>query len=55
MAWRRAEKRTHWAFGELERRSKREWSALCGRQEWQREQLRALGVTDYFRTRSTFI
>ena len=48
VAWRRAEERAHWArhkqrrekaLGELERRSKREWSALYGRQERQREQL----------------
>ena len=48
VAWQRAEERTHWArfeqergkaLGELERRSKREWSALYGRQERQREQL----------------
>ena len=48
VAWQRAEERTHWAWlqrgqgkalGELERRSKREWSALYGRQERQREQL----------------
>ena len=47
-AWQRAEERTHWArfeqergkaLGELERRTKREWSALYGRQERQREQL----------------
>ena len=48
VAWHRAEERTHWArlqrhrsqaLGELEKRSKREWSALYGRQERQREQL----------------
>ena len=48
VAWHRAEERAHWArfqqwrereMGELERRTKREWSALYGRQEWQREQL----------------
>ena len=48
VAWQRAEERTHWArfeqergkaLGELERRSKREWSAVYGRQERQREQL----------------
>ena len=48
VAWQRAEERTHWArceqergkaLGELEKRSKREWSALYGRQERQREQL----------------
>ena len=48
VAWQRAEERTHWsrfeeergkALGELEGRSKREWSALYGRQERQREQL----------------
>ena len=48
VAWQRAEERAHWArhkqrrekaLGELERRSKREWSALYGRQERQREQL----------------
>ena len=48
MAWQRAEERTHWArfeqergkaLGELEKRSKREWSALYGRHQRQREQL----------------
>ena len=48
VAWQRAEERTHWArfeqergqaLGELERRSKREWSALYGRHQRQREQL----------------
>ena len=48
VAWQRAEERTHWArfeqerrkaLGELEGRSKREWSALYGRHERQREQL----------------
>ena len=48
VAWQRAEERTHWArfeqergkaLGELEKRSKREWSALYGRQERQRERL----------------
>ena len=48
MAWQRAEERGHWAryqrgrgkaLGELESRSKREWSALYGRQQRQREQL----------------
>ena len=48
VAWQRAEECAHWeqlqrrrgkALGELERRSKREWSALYGRQERQREQL----------------
>ncbi len=48
VAWQRAEEHTHSArfeqergkaLGELERRSKREWSALYGRQERQREQL----------------
>ena len=48
VAWQRAVERTHWAryqrrrgkaLGELEGRSKREWSALYGRQERQREQL----------------
>ena len=48
MAWQRAEERTHSArfeqvrgkaLGELERRSKREWSALYGRHQRQREQL----------------
>ena len=48
VAWQRAEERTHWArfeqergkaFGELERRSKREWSTLYGRHQRQREQL----------------
>ena len=48
MAWQRAEERTHWeqlqrrrgkALGELENRSKREWSALYGRHQRQREQL----------------
>ena len=47
-AWQRAEERTHWeqlqrrrgkALGELEKRSKREWSALYGRHQRQREQL----------------
>ena len=47
-AWQRAEERTHWAryqrrrgkeLGELERRSKREWSALYGRQDRQRQHL----------------
>ena len=46
VAWHRAEERTHWArlqgrraqaLGELERQTKREWSALYGRQERQRE------------------
>ena len=45
-AWQRAEERMRWgrylrgrgkALGELERRTKREWSALYGRQERQRE------------------
>ena len=48
VAWQRAEERTHWArfeqerrkaLGELEGRSKREWSALYGRHQRQREQL----------------
>ena len=48
VAWQRAEERTHWeqlqrrrgkALGELEKRSKREWSALYGRHQRQREQL----------------
>ena len=48
VAWQRAEERTQWErlqrwrgkeFGELERRSKRSWSELYGRQERQREQL----------------
>ena len=48
VAWRRAEERAHWeqlqrrrgkALGELEKRSKREWSALYGRHQRQREQL----------------
>ena len=48
VAWQRAEERTHWerlqrrrgkALGELEKRSKREWSALYGRPQRQREQL----------------
>ena len=48
VAWQRAEERGHWAryqrgrgkaLGELERRSKREWSALYGRHQRQREQL----------------
>ena len=48
MAWQRAEERGEWeqlqrrrgkALGELERRSKREWSALYGRHQRQREQL----------------
>ena len=47
-AWQRAEERMHWEriqqwrrkdLGKLERRSKREWSELYGRQERQREQL----------------
>ena len=47
-AWQRAEERTQWEriqrwrekdLGKLERRSKREWSALYGRQERQRQQL----------------
>ena len=47
-AWLRAEERTQWEriqqwrgkeLGELERRSKRSWSELYGRQERQREQL----------------
>ena len=48
VAWPRAEERAHWeqlqrrrgkALGELEKRSKREWSALYGRHQRQREQL----------------
>ena len=48
VAWQRAEERAHRVrfqrgrgkeLGELERRTKREWSALYGRQERQREQL----------------
>ena len=48
MAWQRAEERGDWeqlqrrrgkALGELEKRSKREWSALYGRHQRQREQL----------------
>ena len=48
VAWQRAEERTHWeqlqrrrgkALGELEKRSKREWSALYGRHQRQRQQL----------------
>ena len=48
VAWQRAEERTQWErlqrwrgkeLGELERRSKRSWSELYGRQERQREQL----------------
>ena len=48
VAWQRAEERMHWEriqqwreqdLGKLERRSKREWSALYGRQERQRQQL----------------
>ena len=48
VAWQRAEERTQWErlqrwrgkeLGELERRSKRSWSELCGRQERQRDQL----------------
>ena len=48
VAWQRAEERTQWeqlqrrrgkALGELEKRSKREWSALYGRHQRQREQL----------------
>ena len=48
VAWKRAEERTQWEriqqwrekdLGKLERRSKREWSALYGRQERQRQQL----------------
>ena len=47
-AWWRAEERMHWEriqqwrrqdLGKLERRSKREWSELYGRQERQRQQL----------------
>ena len=47
-AWQRAEERMHWEriqqwrvkdLGKLERRSKREWSELYGRQERQRQQL----------------
>ena len=46
VAWHRREEHTHWArlqgrraqaLGELERQTKREWSALYGRQEQQRE------------------
>ena len=46
VAWHRAEERTHWArlqgrraqaLGELESQTKREWSALYGRQERQRK------------------
>ena len=48
MAWQRAEERWEWeqlqrrrgkALGELEKRSKREWSALYGRHQQQREYL----------------
>ena len=48
VAWQRAEERGEWeqlqrrrgkALGELEKRSKREWSALYGRHQRQREQL----------------
>ena len=48
VAWQRAEERMHWEriqqwrrqdLGKLERRSKREWSELYGRQERQRQQL----------------
>ena len=48
VAWQRAEERAHWeqlqrrrgkVLGELEKRSKREWSALYGRQDRQREHL----------------
>ena len=48
VAWKRAEERWEWeqlqrrrgkALGELEKRSKREWSALYGRHQQQREQL----------------
>ena len=48
MAWKRAEERWEWeqlqrrrgqALGALEKRSKREWSALYGRHQQQREQL----------------
>ena len=48
VAWQRAEERTQWErlerwrgkeLGELERRSKREWSELYGRQERQRERV----------------
>ena len=48
VAWHRAEERMHWEriqqwrekdLGKLERRSKREWSELYGRQERQRQQL----------------
>ena len=48
MAWQRADERWEWeqlqrrrgkALGELEKRSKREWSALYGRHQQQREYL----------------
>ena len=48
VAWQRAEERAHWeqlqrrrgkALGELEKWSKREWSALYGRHQRQRQQL----------------
>ena len=48
VAWQRAEERAHWAchqqqrgkaLGEMEKRTKREWSELYGRQERQREQM----------------
>ena len=38
VAWQRAEERTHWARYQR-RRSKREWSALYGRQDRQRQHL----------------
>ena len=60
--WQRAEERMHWEriqqwrrqdLGKLERRSKREWSELYGRQERQREQLAkdCHGVLGRFRAR----
>ena len=64
VAWQRAEERTQWEriqqwrgkdLGKLERRSKREWSELYGRQERQREQLAkdCRGVLGRFREEST--
>ena len=60
VAWHRAEERMHWEriqqqqrqdLGKLERRSKREWSELYGRQERERQQLRkdCHGVLGRFR------
>ena len=60
VAWHRAEERSHWqgyqrqrgkALGELEKRSKGEWSELYGRQGKQRERMRqdCRGVLGRFR------